>query len=79
MLSRPHPQQGYRTALGILPLAKEHGDERLEPACRRACQIHLVTYRSIASILNHGMERRTRAPAQPNLPLEPRQRAQARL
>jgi len=66
--SRPHPQQGYRTALGILRLAKAHGDDRLEAACQRACQIQSVTYRSIASILKHGLERKTSTPAQANLP-----------
>ena len=35
--SRPHPEQGYyRSCLGILRLAKQHGSERLEAACARA-------------------------------------------
>jgi hypothetical protein len=33
--SRPHPEQGYRSCLGILRLAKQHGPERLD-ACQRA-------------------------------------------
>ena len=68
--SRAHPQQGYRSALGILRLAKAHGEERLEAACQRACQIQSVGYRSIASILKHGLERQPRTPAQANLPLD---------
>lgn len=59
LASRVHPQQGYRTALGILRLGKTHGEERLEAACRRAIQIKAVTYRSIASILKHALERQT--------------------
>jgi transposase len=34
--SRPHPEQGYRSCLGILRLAKQHGPERLDAACGRA-------------------------------------------
>jgi transposase len=33
--SRRHPQQGFRSCLGILRLAKDFGDARLEAACRR--------------------------------------------
>ena len=66
--SRAHPQQGYRSALGILRLGKVHGEDRLEAACRRACQIQSATYRSIASILKHGLERKPRAPTQASLP-----------
>jgi len=68
--ARAHPQQGYRSALGILRLAKAHGEERLEAACQRACQIESISYRSIASILKHGLERQPRTPAQANLPLD---------
>lgn len=70
LASRVHPQQGYRTALGILRLGKTHGEERLEAACLRAIQIKAVTYRSIASILKHALERQTPAQVQANLPLD---------
>jgi transposase len=32
LADRPHPEQGYRSCLGILRLAKRFGPERLEPA-----------------------------------------------
>ena len=70
LASRVHPQQGYRTALGILRLAKVHGDDRLEAACLRAIQIKSVTYRSIASILKRGLERQTPAQTQATLPAD---------
>lgn len=70
LASRVHPQQGYRTALGILRLGQTHGEERLEAACLRAIQIKAVTYRSIASILKHALERQTPAQVQANLPLD---------
>jgi transposase len=56
--SRPHPQQGFRTALGILRLAKSYGDHRLEAACQRALVIGSSSYRSIASILKHGLDQK---------------------
>jgi transposase len=56
--SRPHPQQGYRSALGILRMAKSYSDERLEAACRRANQIGGRSYSSVASILKHGLDQR---------------------
>jgi transposase len=33
MESRPHPEHGYRSCLGILRLGKRYGDLRLEAAC----------------------------------------------
>jgi transposase len=68
--ARTHPQQGYRTALGILRLAKTHSPARLEAACRRAIQLHAITYRSIASLLKHGLEHQIPTPAQANLPAD---------
>ena len=34
LASRPHPQQGFRSCLGIMRLGKSYGDERLEAACQ---------------------------------------------
>jgi len=56
--SRPHPQQGFRTALGILRLAKSYGNPRLEAACDRALKIGSTSYRSVASILKHGLDQK---------------------
>jgi transposase len=58
MASRRHPQQGYRTCLGILRLAETHGEERLEAAARRALAIGAKTYKSVVSILQNGLESR---------------------
>ena len=67
--ARSHPQQGYRTALGILRLAKAYGNGRLEAACQRAARLRAISYRSLASILKHGLDRQTATPAQASLPL----------
>ena len=47
--SRRHPQQAYRASLGVLRLAWEFGQTRLEAACARALAIHACSYRSVAS------------------------------
>jgi transposase len=64
--SRPHPEQGYRSCLGLMKLARTHPPERLEAACRRALAIRAVTYRSVKSILQAGLDR---APIQAELSL----------
>ncbi len=54
---RPHPEQGFRTCLGIVRLSKRYGDERLEAAAARALALRSYTYRSVESILRHGLDR----------------------
>lgn len=63
--SRRHPQQGFRSCLGILRLAKDFGDARLEAACRRALSIGGTSYRSIESILKHNLDQKP-LPDQPD-------------
>ena len=54
---RPHPEQGYRSCLGILRLAKQYGPERLEAACSRAVLVRARSYRHVQSILKNGLDR----------------------
>lgn len=55
--SRRHPQQAYRTCLGVLRLSKSYGADRLEAACLRALHVNAMSYRSIESMLKTGMDR----------------------
>jgi transposase len=55
--SRPHPEQGFRACLGILRLLRTYGHDRLEAACARGLEIGARSYGSIASILQHGLDR----------------------
>lgn len=57
LTSREHPEQGYRSCLGILRLGKLYGKDRLEAACRRALAIGASRYKSIRSILENGLDR----------------------
>jgi len=56
MASRPHPELGYRSCLGILRLAQRYPSGRVEAACRRALLIGARSYRSVDSILVHGLD-----------------------
>jgi len=56
--SRSVPQQGFRSCLGVLRLAKSYGDQRLEAACKRALAIGGASYRSVESILKHNLDQK---------------------
>lgn len=57
LVERPHPEQGFRSCLGILRLGKRFGEERLEAACARANRARARSYRHVESILKKGLER----------------------
>jgi len=58
MRDRPHPEQGYRSAFGVLSLARRYERERLEAACERALIINAISYSSVNAILKSGLEPR---------------------
>ncbi len=57
MAARPHPEQGFRSCLGIVRLGDRYGAERLEAACERALVVRAHSYRSVESILRTGLDR----------------------
>jgi transposase len=57
MANRPHPQQGFRSCLGILRLGERYGHDRLEAACARALRLNACRYQSIESMLQRGLDR----------------------
>lgn len=62
MRDRPHPEQGYRSALGVLSLERRFGRDRLEAACDRALIHNTVSYASVQSILVTGLDKAANAP-----------------
>jgi len=71
LADRPHPEQGYRSCLGLLRLSRRDGAARLEAACARAVTVGVRSYRHVDSILKHGLDRLLLPePAEP-LPLAP--------
>ena len=57
MTDRPHPEQGFRTCLGILALTRTYDNARVDAACRRGVSIKARSVASIRSILKNGLER----------------------
>lgn len=57
MRDRPHPEQGYRSAMGILSLSPRYGPERTDAACERALLINAIAYSSVSAILKSGLDR----------------------
>jgi transposase len=56
---RPHPEQGFRTCLGILRLFRDLEASRSEAVAAHALQIGALTHKSVASILANRLGRRT--------------------
>jgi hypothetical protein len=71
LASRPHPEQGYRSCLGLLRLAKRDGPVRLEAACARALAAGARSYRHVDAILKHGLERVPLSPPGSATPARP--------
>jgi transposase len=57
LLAKRHPEQGYRSSLGILRLAKTYPAERMEAAARRALRARAYSSTSLESILRNQLDR----------------------
>jgi len=64
---KKHPEQAYRSCLGLLNLSKQYDAKRMDRACQRAMTIGSVKVKSISSILKQGID-------QLDLPLEETQK-----
>jgi transposase len=65
--SRPHPEQGFRSCIGILRLAERYDAERLDAACARALALGTRSYSSVATILKNAQDKKAADPEQPSL------------
>jgi transposase len=67
--SKPHPEQGYRACLGLLSLARQYGQGRLEAASTLAVKLQSPTRKSVLSILKTGRDQlKPATPEQIELP-----------
>jgi transposase len=67
---RPHPEQGFRTCLGVLRLLRDLEPARAEAVSARALQIGALTYKSIASILANRLTAQPARDPEPTAILE---------
>jgi len=67
--SKRHPEQGYRACLGLLSLARQYGQERLEAASSLAVKLQSPSRKSVLSILKTGRDQLSQeTPEQLDLP-----------
>lgn len=53
---RLHPEQAYKSCLGVLSFTKKVGNQRLAAACKRALDFNIYNYRIIETILQKGLD-----------------------
>jgi transposase len=56
LATKPHPEMGYRSCLGLMRLSGKHTIERLEAAAGRALHFRAYSLTSVQSILDHHLE-----------------------
>lgn len=54
---KKHPEQAYKSCMGVLSFAKKVGNERLRNACKRALDHHVYNYKIIDNILKRGLDK----------------------
>ena len=54
---KQHPEQSYKSCLGVLHLAKKYGRGRLDNACRRATEYGAYNYNMVERILKKGWDK----------------------
>lgn len=52
-----HPEQRYRSAMGVIRLGKKYGNDRLEKASHRALELGSHSYKFVASMLKNNMDK----------------------
>ena len=65
LASRQHAQQTFRSAMGLIRLAKVYTPERLEAGCELALEGEAANYKSVKSILKTRLDEQPRQHALP--------------
>jgi transposase len=53
---KQHPEQAYKSCMGVLSFSKKVGNERLIKACKRALEYEIYNYKIIQKILENGLD-----------------------
>lgn len=62
MGTRKFPEQAYKSCLGIIRLENKYTADRLNKACQRAMAYRAYSYKSVAAILEKGLDREVNLP-----------------
>jgi transposase len=72
LADKPHPEMGYRGCLGIIRLAGQYSQVRVEAAAERALLTGACRYQSVKSILKNALDQQPLGtPTLPPSPLSP--------
>jgi hypothetical protein len=52
-----HPEQAFKTCMGILSLSGTYGNKRLNDACARALSYDCYSYKKVKNILEQGLDK----------------------
>lgn len=66
---KQHPEQAYKSCVGVLSFAKKVGDDRLIKACQRALDYGIYNYKTIQKILENGLDKHDEENEQLQMPL----------
>ena len=69
IVRKQHPEQAYKSCMGILSFAKRVGNERLIKACKRAHEIGYYNYRIIDDILKNNLDSHDEDPETSPMPV----------
>jgi transposase len=53
---KQHPEQAYKSCMGVLSLVRKVGEERLINACKRALEYNIHNYKIVQNILERGLD-----------------------
>ncbi len=62
---KQHPEQSYKSCMGVLSYVKKVGNQRLANACKRALEYNIYNYKIIGKILENGYDMLEDKPDQP--------------
>lgn len=65
---KQHPEQAYKSCMGVLSLRKKVGDDRFISACKLALDYERYSYKAVQSILEKGIDKLTDKPQEVPLP-----------
>jgi transposase len=68
LADKPHPEMGYRSCLGLIRLAKQYSNQRMEAAAERALRTGACRYASVKSILKRGLDQQPMSESTPSSP-----------
>ena len=55
--SKEHPQQAFKSCMGVLRLGKKYDAEALQKVCKKAIEINSISYRFVDNSLKNNIHK----------------------